>query len=55
MNGTRTMVSERAIAQLNIEHFQRLIATELDETTRQTVEKLLAETRIELRTADSGS
>ncbi len=38
----------REIAELNIEHFSRLLRTSLDEQTRQTVERLLAEEKAKL-------
>ena len=36
-------VLDRAVARLNIEHYQRLLARETDEARRQTVMRLLAE------------
>ncbi len=38
----------REIAELNIEHFSRLLQTPLDDQTRQTVERLLAEEKAKL-------
>lgn len=38
----------REIAELNIEHFTRLLRTPLDELTRATVERLLVEERQKL-------
>jgi hypothetical protein len=38
----------RDIAQLNIEHFSRLLRTSLDERTRMTVEMLLADEKAKL-------
>ncbi|MGY8676228.1 hypothetical protein Q2941_00185 [Bradyrhizobium sp. UFLA05-153] len=38
----------REIAQLNIEHYSRLLQTPLDERTRGTVERLLAEEKSKL-------
>jgi hypothetical protein len=38
----------REIAELNIEHFSRLLRTSLDDQTRRTVEKLLAEEKAKL-------
>lgn len=38
----------REIAELNIEHFTRLLETPLDDQTRQTVERLLAEEKAKL-------
>jgi len=40
--------SSRRIAELNIEHFTRLLQTPLDQQTRKTVERLLAEERAKL-------
>jgi len=37
-----------AIARLNIEHYRRLLATEIDESKRQTVMRLLAEEEAKL-------
>lgn len=34
---------DRTIARLNIEHYRRLLANEVDETRRQTLQRLLAE------------
>ena len=34
---------DRTVADLNIEHFRRLLATEIDPARRQVVERLLAE------------
>jgi len=39
---------DRAIARLNIEHYQRLLANEVDETRRQTMQRLLAEEEAKL-------
>jgi hypothetical protein len=39
----------REIAQLNIEHFGKLLQTPLDDETRKTVEKLLAEEKAKLK------
>jgi len=39
---------DRSIAQLNIEHFRRLLATETDETRRRTLLRLLAEEEAKL-------
>jgi hypothetical protein len=38
----------REIAELNIEHFSRLLRTPLDEQTRKTVERLLTEEKAKL-------
>jgi hypothetical protein len=40
---------KRTVARLNIEHYQRLLATETDETKRQTLMRLLAEEEAKLR------
>jgi hypothetical protein len=40
--------SPRVIAQLNIEHYRSLLRTSLDERTRVTVEKLLADEEAKL-------
>jgi hypothetical protein len=40
--------SPREIAQLNIEHYSRLLRTPLDERTRITVEKLVADEKAKL-------
>jgi hypothetical protein len=42
------MDQRRVIAQLNIDHYRRKLATELDETTRQTIVRLLAEEEAKL-------
>jgi hypothetical protein len=36
------------IVQLNIEHYRRLLKTEIDESKRQTIAKLLAEEEAKL-------
>jgi hypothetical protein len=41
-------VSDRKIAQLNIEHFRKLLAVETDETKRQTLLQLLREEEAKL-------
>lgn len=38
----------REIAELNIEHFSRLLRTPLDDPTRKTVERLLADEKAKL-------
>jgi len=43
---------DRTVAQLNIEHFRRLLAQETDETRRATLQRLLAEEEAKL--ADPG-
>ena len=45
----------REIAKLDIEHFSRLLRTSLDEQTRKTVERLLAEEKAKLAGGTSGS
>jgi hypothetical protein len=44
---------DRAIARLNIEHFNRLLAQETDNGRRQTLLQLLAEEEVKLRRAES--
>jgi hypothetical protein len=44
------MVVDRKIAELNIEHFRKLLATETDETKRRTLLRLLAEEEAKLAT-----
>lgn len=39
---------DRSIARLNIEHYRKLLATETDETRRQTLLRLLAEEEAKL-------
>ena len=34
---------DRTVARLNVEHYRRLLATELDEGKRRTLQRLLAE------------
>jgi hypothetical protein len=34
---------DRSVARLNVEHYRRLLATEMDESRRQTLMRLLAE------------
>ncbi len=43
---------DRAVARLNIEHYRRLLATETDETKRQTIIRLLAEEEAKLAALD---
>ena len=45
---TDAFTSPREIAQLNIEHYSRLLQTPLDERTRMVVEKLLADEKAKL-------
>jgi hypothetical protein len=40
--------SPREIVELNIAHYKRLLETQLDATTRATIEKLLAEEKSKL-------
>ena len=44
---------DRSIAQLNIEHFRHLLATETDETKRKMIAVLLAEEEAKLRLVKS--
>jgi len=39
---------DRSVARLNIEHYRRLLATETDESRRNTVLRLLAEEEAKL-------
>jgi hypothetical protein len=39
---------DRTVAHLNIEHFRKLLAAEMDETKRQTILRLLAEEEAKL-------
>ena len=39
---------DRTVVDLNIAHFKRLLATEIDPATRQTIERLLAEEEAKL-------
>jgi hypothetical protein len=39
---------DRAVAQLNIEHYRRLLANEINEARRQTILRLLAEEEAKL-------
>ncbi len=43
---------DRVVARLNIEHYRRLLATETDETKRQTILRLLAEEEAKLAALD---
>jgi hypothetical protein len=45
-------VMDRTISRLNIEHYRRKLATERDETTRQTLMRLLAEEQAKLAALD---
>jgi len=44
---------DKTVARLNIEHFRKQLATETDETRRQTLLRLLAEEEAKLATLDS--
>ena len=39
---------DRSVARLNVEHYRRLLATETDESRRQTLMRLLAEEEAKL-------
>jgi hypothetical protein len=43
---------DRTIARLNIEHYRKLLASEMDETKRRTVRRLLAEEEARLAALD---
>jgi hypothetical protein len=43
---------DRAVARLNIDHFRKLLATETDETKRQSLLRLLAEEEAKLAALD---
>jgi hypothetical protein len=48
---------DRTVAHLNIEHYRRLLATEIDEPRRQVLQRLLAEEEAKLaasETSDKG-
>ncbi len=44
---------DKTVARLNIEHFRKQLATETDETRRQTLLRLLAEEEAKLTALDS--
>jgi hypothetical protein len=46
---------DRTVARLNIEHFQRLLATEKDPSRRGTLERLLAEEEAKLSAIEKES
>lgn len=46
MSGVRSV--DRSVARLNIEHYKRLLAGDLDEARRQVLERLLAEEEAKL-------
>jgi hypothetical protein len=39
---------DRTVARLNVEHYRKLLVTELDETKRRTLQRLLAEEEAKL-------
>jgi hypothetical protein len=45
---------DRTVADLNIEHFRKLLASETDPVKRQTIERLLAEEEAKLGRALAG-
>lgn len=45
---------DRAVARLNIEHYRRLLAGELEESKRRTLRQLLAEEEQKLATLGDG-
>jgi hypothetical protein len=45
---------DRTVADLNIAHFKRLLATETDPARRQTIERLLAEEEAKRARASAG-
>ena len=47
-------VMDRTVADLNIEHFRKLLASETDPAKRQTIERLLAEEEAKLGRAPAG-
>jgi hypothetical protein len=46
---------DRTVADLNIAHFRKLLATETDPVKRQTIERLLAEEEVKLAHAQPKS
>ena len=48
MQSADKFTSPRGIAELNIEHYSKLLQTSLDEQKRTTVERLLAEEKAKL-------
>jgi hypothetical protein len=42
---------DKTVAQLNIEHFKKLLASETDPVKRQTIERLLTEEEVKLARA----
>jgi hypothetical protein len=43
------LVDKRTVAELNMKHFRRLLATETDPAKRETITKLLGEEEAKLR------
>lgn len=43
---------DKRVARLNIDHYRKLLATEIDETKRRTLQKLLAEEEAKLAGLD---
>jgi hypothetical protein len=46
--GPSTNMSDKDIARLNVEHFRRLLATDIDDAKRHTILQLLAEEEAKL-------
>ncbi len=46
---------DRTVARLNIEHFRRLLAAEIDESRRQILRRLLAEEEAKLTDPSPGA
>ncbi len=46
---------DRAIAQLNIDHFRKLLANETDEAKRATLQRLLADEEAKLKAANAAA
>ena len=44
---------DRTVRRLNIEHYQKLLATELDEAKRESIRRLLAEEEAKLASDNS--
>jgi hypothetical protein len=45
---------DKTVADLNIEHFKKLLAAETDPVRRRTIERLLAEEEVKLARAKAG-
>ena len=45
---------DRTVARLNVAHYRKLLATELDETKRRTLQRLLADEEAKLASLESG-